>query len=104
MNEEIDGDRTGIGVNADATDCGLECVAEGGRALECLDEGETGIVFNADARDCGLEYVAEGGRAREPQDEGEALGLRKDVSNEASISSSMATERTDGEGCKMDES
>lgn len=97
----MDGGRAGIGVNAD---CGLECIVESGRALERLDGGETEIGLNADGIHCGLEYGSEGGRALEPQDEGDALGLRKDVSNEASISSSMTTERTDGEGCKMEES
>ena len=59
---------------------------------EEIDGGRTGIGVNADARGCGLEGVIEEGRTTERTDEGETLGLRKDVSNEVSISSSMATE------------
>ncbi len=39
-----------------------------------------------------------------PNDEGEPLGRRNDVSNEVSIPSGNTIERTDGEGCRIDDS
>lgn len=39
-----------------------------------------------------------------PTDEGEPLGRRNDVSNDVSIPSGSPIERTDGDGCRIDDS
>ena len=41
---------------------------------------------------------------RRPTDEGEPVGRRIEVSNETSIPSGNMTDRTDGEGRKIDDS
>lgn len=39
-----------------------------------------------------------------PTEDGEPVGRRMEVSKDASIPSGSITERTDGEGCKIDDS